>query len=111
QIGQVRQGADWRVLVADRQIPWPEEVDLHRNAPDESEDVDPQSPLAELEGRGPLRPTLQPREQNREVAEDGGEVEHAGRADRNEARPRVVDQRKAGDNSDRDAGADRRVQR
>src|SRR5437762_9901380 len=58
KVGEVRQAAYRRVLVADREVSRPQEVDLHRDAPDQPEDVDDQSPLAELERRRLLWPTV-----------------------------------------------------
>src|SRR3989449_9977479 len=46
EVGKVRQTAHRRVLVADREVSRPEEVDLHSDTPDQAEDVDPEAPLA-----------------------------------------------------------------
>src|SRR5437899_11559443 len=46
EVGKVRQAAHRRVLVADREVSRPEEVDLHGDTPDQAEDGDPEAPLA-----------------------------------------------------------------
>src|SRR2546421_3084394 len=61
----VRKRAHRWVLSTDRRVPRPQEVDLHRDTPDQAEDVDPESPLAELEWSWVLWPTLQPRQKDR----------------------------------------------
>src|SRR5439155_22509957 len=43
------QGAERRVLAAHRGVPRPQDVDLHRDAPDKAEYVDAASPLAQTE--------------------------------------------------------------
>src|SRR6266851_1924763 len=91
--GDVGQGAERWVLATYRRVARPEEVDLHRDAPGETEDVDDHSPAAELEGCAVLRPALQPGQQDGDVAEDVREVDHAGRSDCCRARARVVDER------------------
>src|SRR6202030_3283268 len=68
--GDVRERAHGRVLGADRGVAGPEEVDLHRNAPDQSEDVDDEAPLAELERGRLLWPAAEPGDEDGEVAED-----------------------------------------
>src|SRR5689334_11790213 len=46
--GDVGERAERWVLAADRRIARPQEVDLHRHAPDQAGDVDRHTPAAEL---------------------------------------------------------------
>src|SRR5438477_11609888 len=57
----IRQGAERRVLAADYSVARPQEVDLHRDAPDKARDVDGHAPASELERRVLLGPSLESR--------------------------------------------------
>src|SRR3979490_360213 len=82
----VGQRAQRWVLAADRGVPGPQEVDLHRNAPQEGEHVDDRAPAAELERRRLLGPAAEPGAEDCDVAQDIREIDHPGRADRDDAR-------------------------
>src|SRR5689334_13498415 len=108
--GDVWQGAQRWVLATDRRVARPQEVDLHRYAPGETKDVDDQSPAAELERCVVLWPALEPGQQDGDVAEDVGQVDHPGRADGDQAGAGVIDERQTRQDTDHDARTDGRVQ-
>src|SRR5438270_13636098 len=55
----IRERAERRVLAPDQSIARPQEVDLHRDAPDKARDVDRQTPASKPEGRVLPGPSLE----------------------------------------------------
>src|SRR5216683_1043145 len=106
QVGNVRQGS--QIRIAGR--PRPQEVDQHASPPDQAKDIDDHAPAAELEGGALGRPPLGARDQDRDVAEKVGEVDHPGRGDRNDASAGVIEERDRRESTDDDARPDRGVQ-
>src|SRR6267378_7844033 len=71
----VRQCADRGILVPGCEVARPQEVDLHRDAPDKPEDINDRAPAAELEWSVFLRPALEARAQDGDVSQDVREVD------------------------------------
>ena len=88
----------------------PHEVDQHRAAPHEREDVDEHPPAAERERHlAALEEAAPPRLQDRQVGEDVGQVDHPARRDRDVRDAAVLEEEDRGHQRDEDAGADRRA--
>src|SRR5580700_7818993 len=90
---------------------WPGEVDQHRPAVCQADEVDCQAPLTEPERRARPGPAPQPVAQDREVAAEVAEVDHRGRRDRDDPGAGELDERDCGQDGDGDARPDGRVQR
>src|SRR5437773_870100 len=84
EVRDVRQRAHWRIA----RRPGPHEVEEHTAAPHQCQDVDHQSPAAQLERRAFGGPAPATGDQDRDVSQQVGEVNHPGGGDCHQPGPR-----------------------